>query len=176
MGSEMCIRDRSVTGLVVALGLLVDGSIVMTDEIRKRLIQGCSPREAMTGAVTRMRAPLMSSTITTVLAFTPLLLLPGAAGDFLGSIAVSVVAMLVSSFTLAIAITPVLAANWLPSGINSRPRWWRTGAKNQTLAFWFEQSLCWSIKHPIGAIALALVMPVTGFLSLSTLTLSLIHI
>ena len=66
------IQQMSVTGLVVALGLLVDGSIVMTDEIRKRLLAGLSPIEAMNGAVSRMRIPLMSSTLTTVLAFSPL--------------------------------------------------------------------------------------------------------
>jgi multidrug efflux pump subunit AcrB len=72
------IQHMSVTGLVVALGLLVDGSIVMTDEIRKRLMSGLQPIEAMKGAVSRMRIPLMSSTLTTVLAFIPLVLLPGA--------------------------------------------------------------------------------------------------
>ncbi|GIS02658.1 MAG: hypothetical protein CM15mP103_12090 [Gammaproteobacteria bacterium] len=55
--------------------------------------------------MTRMRIPLMSSTLTTVLAFIPMVLLPGAGGDFLGSIAVAVVAMLVSSFVLAVAVT-----------------------------------------------------------------------
>ncbi|GIS02657.1 MAG: hypothetical protein CM15mP103_12080 [Gammaproteobacteria bacterium] len=43
------IQHMSVTGLVVALGLLVDGSIVMTDEIRKRLLAGLPPAEAMRG-------------------------------------------------------------------------------------------------------------------------------
>jgi len=52
------IQHMSVTGLVVALGLLVDGSIVMTDEIRKRLLNGLPPTEAMKGAVSRMRIPL----------------------------------------------------------------------------------------------------------------------
>ena len=125
----------SVTGLVVALGLLVDGSIVMTDEIRKRLMSGLQPIEAMKGAVSRMRIPLMSSTLTTVLAFIPLVLLPGAGGDFLGSIAVAVIAMLVSSFILAIAVTPVLAARWLLSGIALEKRWWRAGADNEKIDF-----------------------------------------
>lgn len=167
---EIPIQHMSVTGLVVALGLLVDGSIVMTDEIRKRLIAGMSPREAMDGAVSRMRIPLVSSTLTTVLAFMPLLLLPGAAGDFLGSIAVSVVAMLVSSFLLAIAVTPVLAARWLPSGITSDNHWWRIGVHSPQLAHRFKSTLEWSVRHPLGAVALALVLPITGYLSLSTLT------
>jgi len=165
------IQHMSVTGLVVALGLLVDGSIVMTDEIRKRLLAGLPPTEAMRGAVTRMRIPLMSSTLTTVLAFIPMVLLPGAGGDFLGSIAVAVVAMLVSSFVLAVAVTPVLASRWLPSGLALERRWWRAGADNQKLTQAFRRSLNWSIRNPLGAFALALALPMTGFLSLNTLTL-----
>ena len=165
------IQHMSVTGLVVALGLLVDGSIVITDEIRKRLMSGLSPVEAMKGAVSRMRIPLMSSTLTTVLAFIPLVLLPGAGGDFLGSIAVAVIAMLVSSFVLAIAVTPVLAARWLPSGIALERRWWRAGADNATLTQAFRRSLQWAIRNPLASFALALALPMTGFLSLGTLTL-----
>ena len=168
---EIPIQHMSVTGLVVALGLLVDGSIVMTDEIRKRLLSGLAPTEAMLGAVSRMRIPLMSSTLTTVLAFIPMVLLPGAGGDFLGSIAVAVIAMLVSSFVLAIAVTPVLAARWLPSGIALERRWWRAGADNQKLTDTFRRSLEWSMRNPVGASALALALPLTGFLSLGTLTL-----
>ena len=165
------IQHMSVTGLVVALGLLVDGSIVMTDEIRKRLMAGLPPVEAMRGAVDRMRIPLMSSTLTTVLAFIPLVLLPGAGGDFLGSIAIAVVAMLVSSFILAVAVTPVLAARWLPSGIALERRWWRAGADNPQLTDAFRRSLNWSIRNPLGAFSLALALPMMGFLSLDTLTL-----
>ena len=165
------IQHMSVTGLVVALGLLVDGSIVMTDEIRKRLLNGLPPTEAMKGAVSRMRIPLMSSTLTTVLAFLPLVMLPGGGGDFLGSIAVAVIAMLVSSFLLAIAVTPVLASRWLPSGIALERRWWRSGADNPRLTATFRRSLNWSIRNPLGAFALALTLPMTGYLSLSTLTL-----
>ena len=165
------IQHMSVTGLVVALGLLVDGSIVMTDEIRKRLMAGLPPVEAMRGAVERMRIPLMSSTLTTVLAFIPLVLLPGAGGDFLGSIAIAVIAMLVSSFILAVAVTPVLASRWLPSGIALERRWWRAGADNPQLTDAFRRSLNWSIRNPLGAFSLALALPMMGFLSLDTLTL-----
>ncbi|MEK9995734.1 MAG: efflux RND transporter permease subunit, partial [Halieaceae bacterium] len=165
------IQHMSVTGLVVALGLLVDGSIVMTDEIRKRLMAGLPPVEAMRGAVERMRVPLMSSTLTTVLAFIPLVLLPGAGGDFLGSIAIAVIAMLLSSFILAVAVTPVLASRWLPSGIALERRWWRAGADNPQLTDAFRRSLNWSIRNPLGAFSLALALPMMGFLSLDTLTL-----
>ena len=110
----MAIHQMSVTGLIVALGLLVDGSIVMTDEVRKRLIKGDKPLEAIAASVGRLRVPLFASAITTILAFMPMAILPGPNGDFMGSIAISVVVMLSASLLLALTITPVLAAWLLP--------------------------------------------------------------
>ena len=167
---DVPIHQMSLTGLVVALGLLVDGSIVMADEVRKRLLEGLKPVDAMAGAVSRLRVPLISSTLTTVLAFLPMAILEGPAGDFLGSIATSVIVMLVSSLILALTITPVLAARLLPSGISSNPSWWHTGAEWPALSSLFQRSLDWSVANPVGAIALAFALPLTGFLASPTLT------
>ena len=115
---EVPIHQMSLTGLVVALGLLVDGSIVMTDEVRKRLINGMSPLKALEASVGRLRIPFIASTVTTVLTFLPMAILEGPAGDFLGSIALSVIVMLLASMLLALTVTPVLAARLLPTGLD----------------------------------------------------------
>lgn len=103
------IHQMSVTGLIVALGLLVDAAIVMTDEVGKRLQAGLSRLAAVSGAVRRLTMPLAASTLTTVLSFMPLLLLPGPAGDFVGSIAIAVIVMLIWSLIIAVTLTPALA-------------------------------------------------------------------
>ena len=167
---DVPIHQMSLTGLVVALGLLVDGSIVMADEVRKRLLEGLKPVDAMTGSVSRLRVPLIASTVTTVLAFLPMAILEGPAGDFLGSIATSVIVMLLSSMLLALTVTPVLAARLLPSGMGASPRWWQTGASLPPLSALFQRSLDWSLSNPIGSIALALALPITGFAAAGALT------
>jgi multidrug efflux pump subunit AcrB len=164
------IHQMSVTGLVVALGLLVDASIVMTDEIRKRLLAQDTPLDAIAGAVSRMRIPLLASTATTILAFLPMVLLPGPAGDFLGSIATAVVIMLGSSFVLALVITPVLAARLLPGGLNSDTHWWESGVHSAVLGRGLSRAIDWSIRYPLGSVALALALPVCGYLAFPTLT------
>ena len=164
------IHQMSVTGLVVALGLLVDGSIVMTDEVRKRLVAGATPADAISASVNRLRVPLLSSTATTVLAFLPMVILPGPAGDFLGSIARAVVIMLSASLLLALVITPVLAARLLPSGLDGRRGWWRTGMPGGAAGRALAGALHWSVRHPGGSVALALALPLAGFLSFPTLT------
>lgn len=167
---EVPIHQMSVTGLVVALGLLVDGSIVMVDECRKRLLEGLKPIDAMTGAVSRLRIPLLSSTVTTVLAFLPMAILPGPAGNFLGAVATSVIVMLIASLVLALSITPVLAARIIPADLHESSHWWEGGMQSELIGRWFSRSLDWSMRNPIASVALALVLPITGFLSAPTLT------
>jgi multidrug efflux pump subunit AcrB len=165
------IHQMSVTGLIVALGLLVDGAIVMTDEIRKSLLKGRSQLQAISESVQRLRVPLLSSTATTVLAFMPMILLPGPSGDFLGSIAKAVVVMLCSSMILALILTPALAAWLLPRGLTDADRhWWNQGMDSGRLGQAFKQALGWALRHPAGSICLALVLPITGFLAFPTLT------
>ncbi len=166
----MAIHQMSLTGLVVALGLLVDGSIVMTDEVRKQLIRGHTPIESITLGVRRLRVPLLSSTATTILAFMPMAILPGVAGDFLGSIATAVVVMLGSSLLLALTITPVLAAWLLPGGLDADDKWWDRGLESGRTGVQFTRAIDWSLRHPLGSIALALSLPIAGFVAFPTLT------
>jgi len=168
MGIEL--QQMSVSGLMVALGLLVDGSIVMTDEVRKRLLQGHAPREAIGGSVNRLRVPLISSALTTVLAFMPMAIAPGPPGDFLGTIAIAVIIMLASSTLLALAITPVLAAWLLPRSAEQAAHWYSGGADSGRMGRWLVCALDWSLCHPLASISLAAALPLTGFLSFGTLS------
>ncbi|WP_299747446.1 efflux RND transporter permease subunit [uncultured Tateyamaria sp.] len=160
----LAIHQMSVTGLIVALGLLVDAGIVMTDEVGQRLEKGVSRIKAAGQSVKRLFAPLLASTVTTALSFTPLILLPGPAGDFVGSIAIAVVIMLGWSFVVAITLTPAIAGHLLPADGT------RGGMNSGALGRVFAASLRWSVKNPVRSIALALILPVTGFLSMPTLT------
>ena len=162
------IHQMSVTGLIVALGLLVDAAIVMADEVRKRLKAGLTREGAVGDAVKRLAAPLLASTVTTALAFTPMILLPGPAGDFVGSIAIAVVLMLFWSLFIALTVTPAIAGWILPASET------RGALANGITMGWlgrlFEGSLRLAINNPLRAISLALILPVLGFASFPTLT------
>ncbi len=164
------LQQMSVSGLIVALGLLVDGSIVMTDEIRKRLLQGHSPMAAIGGSVDRLRIPLISSALTTILAFMPMAVAPGPPGDFIGSIANAVIIMLVTSTVLALVLTPVLAAWLLPRKPQDAAHWYSGGADSGRLGAGLVTAVDWSLRHPVAGVCLALALPVSGFLSFGTLT------
>lgn len=164
----LAIHQMSVTGLIVALGLLVDAAIVMTDEVGKRIRGGLQRIIAVRQSVRRLFAPLLASTLTTALSFTPMILLPGPAGDFVGSIAIAVVTMLAWSFILAVTITPAIAGWTLPEG--GGRTFLTNGIRGGAVGRLFQGSLRWSMNNPVRSVMLALVLPVLGFVSFPTLT------
>ena len=164
----LAIHQMSVTGLIVALGLLVDAGIVMTDEVAKRIREGDARIQAVRGAVRRLWAPLFASTATTALSFTPMILLPGPAGDFVGSIAMSVVIMLLWSLFIALTVTPAIAGWLMPA--QGKTSFLSSGIGGGFIARGFAASLKWSVRNPVRSIALSLILPVLGFAAMPTLT------
>ena len=164
------IQQMSVTGLIVALGLLVDAAIVMSDEIKRRLAAGLPALKAVGDSVHRLAIPLLASTVTTVLAFLPMALLPGPAGDFVGSIAISVIIMLTVSLILALTVTPALAGRLFKGGVTDGKGGWSQGWTIPPLAWVFDRSLALALKHKGLAITGALVLPIMGFAAFPTLT------
>ena len=165
------IHQMSVTGLIVALGLLVDAAIVMTDQVRQRIGEGMSRSDAVSGAVRRLAVPLLASTVTTILAFLPMAALPGPAGDFVGSIALSVIIMLAVSFALALTITPALAGWMLPRERSGGVAGWLAhGITLGPAGRLFSRSIDLALRNPRLAILGALILPLTGFGAFPTLT------
>ena len=104
------LHQMSITGLIVALGILIDNAIVMVDEVTSHLRNNVKPIDAIKNSIKHLAIPLLSSTITTVLAFLPIALLPGPTGEFVGTIAISVILAISSSLFLALAVMPTLTA------------------------------------------------------------------
>lgn len=78
---DLPIHQMSVTGLVVALGIMVDNAIVIVDAISQRRQEGQGRLEAVSNTLKHLWLPLAGSTITTILAFAPIVLMPGDAGE-----------------------------------------------------------------------------------------------
>ncbi len=96
--------------LILAVGLLVDGSIVMVEYAQRRLSAGESPREAYARASKHMAWPIIASTATTLAAFLPLVFWPGTVGEFMKYLPATVLAVLAASLLMALIFVPVLGA------------------------------------------------------------------
>ena len=105
---EIPLHQMSVTGLVIALGLLIDNAVVVVDEVQHKLQRGLEVPQAIEQTLNYLTVPLLASTLTTVLAFMPIVLLPGNTGEFVRTIAISVILALFSSLFLSLAVIPAL--------------------------------------------------------------------
>lgn len=95
-------------GLLLSLGMLIDGAIVVVEFASTKGAQGLSTRDAYIAAVQRMAVPVIASTGTTLAAFLPLLFWPGVSGEFMSYLPITVFAVLAWSLTYALIFAPTL--------------------------------------------------------------------
>lgn len=163
------IEQMSVTGLIIALGLLIDNAIVIVDEVRQRLGAGVAPASAVGSAVRHLAIPLAASTFTTVLSFLPLVLMPGGAGEFVGSIGISVTLAVGSSFLLAMTVVPALTG-LLSGRVDATHRsFLNDGLTVPRLTAWYRRTLDVGLRHPVLSILFAAALPAVGFWEFSRL-------
>ena len=107
------INQLSIVGFVLALGLLVDDSVVVVENITRHLRHGLSPREAAVRATRQITVSVLGCTATLLFAFLPLLALPGTAGQFIRSMPVAVVFTIGASLLVSLTIVPFLSSRVL---------------------------------------------------------------
>jgi len=186
------IHQMSVTGLIIALGLLIDNAIVVVDEIKLEMDRAEEPLQAVIKTVNYLKVPLFASTVTTIMTFLPIALLPGSAGEFVGSIAIGVIMALITSLALSLTVIASLAARMLANTKQkiaqlqheARPQttlnkiqawllqpdaWWNTGFTSPKLAHPYRKSLRFTQTKPLLAIALCFLIPLIGFISAGSL-------
>lgn len=112
-GAGYGINQLSIVGFVIALGLLVDDSVVVIENIARFLRMGKTPREAAVEATRQITLSVLGCTATLILAFVPLLALPGTAGQFIRSLPLAVVLTVASSLVVSLTIVPFLASLFL---------------------------------------------------------------
>ncbi|MEM7579195.1 MAG: efflux RND transporter permease subunit [Cyanobacteria bacterium P01_A01_bin.80] len=190
------IHQMSVSGLIIALGLLIDNAIVVVDEIQVELEHGLKPKDAVVKTVNYLTIPLLTSSLTTILTFLPIGLLPGGAGEFVGSIAWGVIMSLVSSLAISLTVIAALSGRFLGkvqvenqdthytrpkrksrksllsrllSIIKNPHAWWNHGFSSPFLGRIYRKTLDWATAKPIIAIVLSMILPVMGFMNVGSL-------
>ena len=98
--------------LILAVGMLVDGAIVVTEYADRKMDEGLPGRDAFGLAAKRMAWPIIASTATTLAAFTPLLFWPGIVGEFMKFLPITLIATLTASLAMALIFVPTLGAQF----------------------------------------------------------------
>ena len=142
------INLMSMGGLAVAIGLVIDDAVVVVENIHRRAGEGGS---SVVDAVQQLMAPLVSSTLTTVVVFAPLALLSGVPGQFFRALSMSLSVAVLISLALSISIVPLMA-RWATS--HHRP----AGEGHGRVERFYERTLGWMIASPLLSIVVAVLL------------------
>jgi multidrug efflux pump subunit AcrB len=112
------LQQMSIVGLIIALGLLVDNAIVVTESIHREKQNFSSISEAAAVGTSKVGWAIASGTVTTMLAFLPMLMLKSDTGDFVRSMPVTVISVLLASLLIALTLTPLLASRFFGKKIS----------------------------------------------------------
>jgi len=107
-GTEL--QRIAIGGLIITLGMLVDNAIIITDMAQRFVDEGMDRKEAAIKATKQLMVPVFTSTLTTIAAFGPLLIVPGMLGEFIQDIPITVCVAIVISFVVAVTVTPAICA------------------------------------------------------------------
>ncbi|WP_027967686.1 efflux RND transporter permease subunit [Halomonas halocynthiae] len=116
---DITLQRASLATLVIALGLLVDNAIVVAEDFKTRLSMGRTRDQALQETGHELALPLLSSTLTTILVFLPLLLADHVSGEYTRSISIVIAITLLSSWFLSLTLTPALCHRFLKQPIRS---------------------------------------------------------
>ncbi len=106
----MTINMVVLFSLILAVGMLVDGAIVVTEYADRKMTEGEPPKQAYALAAKRMSWPIIASTATTLAAFLPLLFWPGVVGEFMKFLPITLLLTLAASLVMALVFVPTIGA------------------------------------------------------------------
>lgn len=142
------INLMSMGGLAVAIGLVIDDAVVVVENIHRRAGEGGT---SVVDAVQQLLAPLVSSTLTTVVVFAPLGLLSGVPGQFFRALSLSLSVAVLISLVLSVAVVPLMA-RW--AARHHRP----TGESQGRLDQGYARLLRVMVERPLVAVAVAVIL------------------
>lgn len=132
--------------LILAVGMLVDDAIIVTEFAERRMTEGMDRKEAFSLAAKRMAGPVVAATLTRVAAFSPLLFWPGTVGEFMKYMPITLIATLSASLIYALVFTPTLGAMFAKPMVEDGPK--RDGL--------YMRFVARAVRHPFIVVAFTL--------------------
>jgi multidrug efflux pump subunit AcrB len=148
------INQLSIVGAVIALGLLVDDSIVVVENISRWVRGGAKPFEAAINATKQIGPAVIGCTATLIFAFLPLMFLPGMAGKYMRVLPTSVTFIVLGSLFVAITIIPFIASLIFRGDVDPRGNIVLRGF-HKGIDFTYGKALQWSLKNPLKTVTFA---------------------
>ncbi len=150
----VAVSNMVMFGLILAVGMLVDGAIVVVEYADKRIREGSGPMHAYVEAAKRMFWPIVSSTATTLCAFLPMLFWPGVPGQFMRMLPVTLIFVLSASLLVALVYLPVVG------GVTGRTeRWFNERIHQIATSKWYWHVALFPLAIGAGLAASSVIPP-----------------
>ena len=156
------LNQLSIVGLVVALGLLVDDSIVVVENIERWLREGHSKMDAVLKGTQQIGIAVVGTTATLVIAFLPLAFLPDMAGEFLRSLPMAVITSVLASMIVALTLVPFLGSRFLKTHDSAEGNVFLQHLQ-KFLTRAYRDIMPKALKFPKTTVAISLVLSVVAF-------------
>ena len=166
------INQLSIVGAVIALGLLVDDSIVVVENISRWVRCGATPFEAAIKATRQIGPAVVGCTVTLILAFLPLTFLPGMAGLYIRSLPASVTFIVIASLFVALTIIPFIASLLFKDDADPRGNL-ILQLFNKVIDFTYGRALQWTLKNPRITVTLSTIIFLASLLLIKVVGFSL---
>ena len=166
------MNQLSISGFVIALGLLVDDSIVVTENIARHLRNGLPRRDAAIAGVSEINVAVIGCTATLIFAFLPLIALPEGAGDFTRSLPVAVLTTIIASLIVSLTIIPFLAGQLLPRDGHGKSNIFLDTVMGGIHAI-YRPILRLALRFPVSTVVVSLAVALSSFALVPRLGFSL---
>jgi multidrug efflux pump subunit AcrB len=161
---DLPLHQTSITGIIIALGLLIDNGIIVVEDYKYRRSIGLSIRESINQTLVHISTPLAAATATTVFAFMPIVTGEGSSIEFVGGMALTVIMSIISSLLLALIMVPVLMSYMERIPYFANINLHEEGYKNEKILKKYRKFLTWAFDVPRRAILISISLPMLGFL------------
>lgn len=166
------LNQLSIVGLVISLGLLVDDSIVVVENIVRFMRNGYSRSEATLKATSQISFAVIGCTATMIVAFIPIIMMPGGPGEFIRSMPLAVVYTLLASLLVSFTLTPFIASKFLKEKEFEKENYFLR-ALNKVNNGPYQKLLLLGLKYPKTTILISLVAVIGSFMLLPVVGFSL---
>ncbi len=151
------MNQLSIVGMIVALGILVDDSIVVVENIERWMRDGFPPKEAAIKATRQITLAVIGCTVTLIFAFLPLNFMPEASGDFIRSLPMSVTMTILASLLVSLTIVPFISSRLLKPDHHPEGNVFLRALK-KLISGTYSRLLHWGLLHPVPTLLLAVLL------------------
>jgi multidrug efflux pump subunit AcrB len=162
-GFNVTLNMVVLFSLILALGMLVDNGIVIVENIYRHMQQGESRQEAAAIGTDQVAWPVITSTLTTLGAFSPMLFWPGIMGEFMGYLPMTLIMALSASLFVALVINPVLSARYQKIKTNKPAK--KRASREPLIKQFYLVLLKWSLRHRWLVISSAVILLIAATLA-----------